>query len=200
MTGAASSVGRSGEGPRLLVVSDVHGNLAALDAVLREPHEGLICLGDIVGYGPEPAGCVDRIRDECAIVVQGNHDRGFADGVPVRSSAAFRWLAAATAPIAERQLDANPGSVGQPKDGDWRAAYAVVDRDGGIALRRCPYDVERTVRGLRQAGIAAAAVDALAALLRTGAVQGHESAAGKTGAPYTRRPDHGLAGRGPNAP
>jgi predicted phosphodiesterase len=47
---------------RTLILADVHGNLAALDAVLAEPHDALICLGDLVGSGPEPGACVGRIR------------------------------------------------------------------------------------------------------------------------------------------
>ena len=39
---------------RTLVISDVHGNLAALQAVLADPHDAVICLGDVVGYGPNP--------------------------------------------------------------------------------------------------------------------------------------------------
>src|SRR5712691_369330 len=47
---------------RTLIVSDVHGNWAALDAVLAEPHDAAICLGDLVGYGPEPHACVAWAR------------------------------------------------------------------------------------------------------------------------------------------
>lgn len=42
----------------MLVLSDIHGNLVALDAVVAEPHDVVVCLGDLVGYGPEPAACV----------------------------------------------------------------------------------------------------------------------------------------------
>jgi protein phosphatase len=61
----------------------------------------------------------------------------------------------------------NPGSVGQPKDGDPRAAYAVAT-DGTIVLERVAYDIERTIAGLEAGGVAPAAVEALATLLRTG--------------------------------
>jgi len=62
---------------QLGIISDVHANLPALDAVLDDmpPVDTLVCLGDIVGYNPYPAGCVERIRSECDVVIQGNHDR-----------------------------------------------------------------------------------------------------------------------------
>jgi diadenosine tetraphosphatase ApaH/serine/threonine PP2A family protein phosphatase len=58
------------------IVSDIHSNLEALDAVLAriEPEQKLLALGDIVGYGPNPNECVDRIRSRAAACVMGNHD------------------------------------------------------------------------------------------------------------------------------
>jgi diadenosine tetraphosphatase ApaH/serine/threonine PP2A family protein phosphatase len=64
----------------------------------------------------------------------------------------------------------NPGSVGQPKDGDPRAAFAVLD-DGRERLCRATYPVELTIDSLRSAGISAAALAALGSILRTGAVR-----------------------------
>ena len=64
------------------VVSDVHANLAALEAVLRyfdaEHVERVICLGDIVGYHAHPNECVAQIRERCDLVLAGNHDRAVA--------------------------------------------------------------------------------------------------------------------------
>ena len=50
--------------PRYAVLSDVHSNIEALDAALAltRPDDKLLCLGDIVGYGPNPNECVDRIK------------------------------------------------------------------------------------------------------------------------------------------
>ncbi len=90
---------------RTLILADVHGNPAALDAVLAEPHEALICLGDLVGSGPEPGACVDRIRSAGATVVQGNHDRAIAQHEPPGGPEPFRSLAEATISIAYAQLD-----------------------------------------------------------------------------------------------
>ena len=227
---------------RCLIVSDIHANYAALRVVLAEPHDVLICLGDIVGYGPHPAACVRELRDRFAVAIQGNHDRALTDGQPPRCRAQFRWLADATAPIGREQVlhhelewlralpawewmvldhmrflgvhatpsdplyrylgpdpkawarevtgidvDAllvghthvqfdiragatrvvNPGSVGQPKDGDPRAAYAVIE-NGGVSLHRVEYDVAETVAALRASGADPTAVAQLVELLRTG--------------------------------
>ena len=60
------------------VVSDIHGNLDALDAVLADiDHrqiDQIYCLGDIVGYGPDPTHCVDRVMERCEWAMMGNHD------------------------------------------------------------------------------------------------------------------------------
>jgi diadenosine tetraphosphatase ApaH/serine/threonine PP2A family protein phosphatase len=61
---------------RYAVVSDVHGNLDALEAAFATIREddALLCLGDIVGYGPQPNECVERIRARATATVLGNHD------------------------------------------------------------------------------------------------------------------------------
>lgn len=61
---------------RYAIVSDVHSNIEALDAALSlvRDEDGLLCLGDIVGYGPNPNECVERIRARATATVLGNHD------------------------------------------------------------------------------------------------------------------------------
>jgi predicted phosphodiesterase len=65
---------------RIALLSDVHGNLPALDAVLESIRRAgireLYCLGDLVGYGPDPAGVIDRIRALGVITIQGTYDDG----------------------------------------------------------------------------------------------------------------------------
>jgi putative phosphoesterase len=61
----------------------------------------------------------------------------------------------------------NPGSVGQPRDGDPRAAYAIVE-DGVVHLRRVEYDIDRTLRQMREAGIEPWAVALTEEVLRSG--------------------------------
>jgi putative phosphoesterase len=65
---------------RLGVISDVHGNRVALDAVFDEMPavDRLVCAGDVVGYNPWPAECVTAIRERSVPTVMGNHDRAVA--------------------------------------------------------------------------------------------------------------------------
>jgi len=62
------------------VISDIHGNAAALKRVLADIEsrgiENIVCLGDIVGYGPEPLECVDLVQERCQWALMGNHDFG----------------------------------------------------------------------------------------------------------------------------
>ena len=75
----------------MLVVSDIHANTAALEAVLRDADgawEGLLCLGDITGYGPDPEECVAAVtglagRTGTAFALTGNHDAALTGGVPL---------------------------------------------------------------------------------------------------------------------
>jgi predicted phosphodiesterase len=63
---------------RYLIVSDLHANLEALNAVVRQAagrYDQAICCGDLVGYGADPNPVTDWVRANCAIVVRGNHDR-----------------------------------------------------------------------------------------------------------------------------
>lgn len=65
---------------RVAVFADVHGNYEALDAVLKaityDSPDLSICLGDMVGYGPDPARCIERMRSEGIQCLAGNHDHG----------------------------------------------------------------------------------------------------------------------------
>ena len=64
---------------RYAVISDVHGNLEALRAVLDDIRtkntDGIIFLGDAVGYGPNPNECVELLKESCRVLLAGNHDR-----------------------------------------------------------------------------------------------------------------------------
>jgi len=64
---------------RILVLSDIHGNLPALQSVLQDAGEvdAVWCLGDLVGYGPYPNECIELIREQKDLLcVMGNHDAG----------------------------------------------------------------------------------------------------------------------------
>ena len=72
---------------RVLVLSDIHANLAALDQVLahaRDAYDEIWCLGDVVGYGPRPNECVERVRDAAALCVPGNHDLAVLDKLDIQ--------------------------------------------------------------------------------------------------------------------
>ncbi|MFM8735695.1 MAG: metallophosphoesterase family protein [Pirellulales bacterium] len=80
------------------IISDVHGNLEALHAVLedidRERVDTITCLGDVVGYGPNPCECAALVRDRCGVVILGNHDQGALfdpDGFNSGAERAIRW-------------------------------------------------------------------------------------------------------------
>lgn len=70
---------------QLGLLSDIHGNRIALEAVLDHmpPVDGFVCAGDVVGYNPWPAECVATVRERAIPTVQGNHDRAVAaDAAP----------------------------------------------------------------------------------------------------------------------
>ncbi len=73
----------------LRVISDVHSNLPALDAVLSHPDgtaaDATACLGDVVGYGADPAPCIAMVRGACDPVLAGNHDLGAGGVEPIGS-------------------------------------------------------------------------------------------------------------------
>jgi|WetSurMetagenome_2_1015567.scaffolds.fasta_scaffold209553_2 predicted phosphodiesterase len=72
---------------RIAIISDIHSNLAALDrafSIIDTRNVGrIVCLGDIVGYGPFPNACVELVRKHCDAVVMGNHDAGVVGNVPL---------------------------------------------------------------------------------------------------------------------
>lgn len=66
------------------VISDIHGNLEALQAVLAEIDRRqitrVLCLGDVVGYGPDPETCVDQVMARCDLYLCGNHEHAMLHG------------------------------------------------------------------------------------------------------------------------
>jgi predicted phosphodiesterase len=85
---------------RVAVVSDIHGNRHALEAVLLEVRDARVqemwCLGDLVGYGAEPDACVELVREHAAICLAGNHDLAVTGELPLDefsrgASLAARW-------------------------------------------------------------------------------------------------------------
>ncbi|MEM5776432.1 MAG: metallophosphoesterase family protein, partial [Anaerolineaceae bacterium] len=75
---------------RALVISDIHANLPALEAVLADAaeqgYDAAWCLGDLVGYGPCPNECIDTIRDLPDLVcLMGNHDAAMLGRIDIDS-------------------------------------------------------------------------------------------------------------------
>ena len=209
---------------RVALLSDVHGNEVALSTVLDDLPEvdRVVCAGDVVGYNPWPAACVETVRDRGIPTVVGNHDRAVANDTGFR----FNDMAAAGVDYARAELDddqigwleglprdrtladgrlcvvhdhperqdhytmpdefdpsllaaagdpdvlvlghthvqhhetfaegvvVNPGSVGQPRDGDPRAAYAVVDLDDlSVTQHRVSYDIDAVDDAVSEAGL-----------------------------------------------
>ena len=90
---------------RIAFFSDVHGNLEALKAALADMEEmgvqDKFCLGDIVGYGPDPAKCLKMVRDIGCPILLGNHDEGC---VALAPDSSFNTYALAALEHAQRQL------------------------------------------------------------------------------------------------
>ena len=210
------------------LISDVHANLPALETVLDDMPavDRIYCAGDVVGYNPWPAECVERVRDVAAATVRGNHDRTVESPERYRANrmaeaglerakaslsadqrewvgdlprtetfAGDRYLLVHSHPAAEREdayvypdefptlgrhleeydgivlghthvqgvrdvaggFVCNPRSVGQPRDGDPRAGYAVLDTkaDGtdAVETHRVEYDVDRVAEAVREADL-----------------------------------------------
>jgi predicted phosphodiesterase len=108
------------------VISDVHGNLEALEAVLDDIRKrktgATIFLGDAVGYGPDPNECVELLKENCRIMLAGNHDRaatGLADIEHFNeyAKAAIFWTREVLTEDNRKYLDALPVNVQMKKEG-----------------------------------------------------------------------------------
>ncbi len=82
---------------RILVVSDIHANWAAL-AAITQPFDVCLCLGDLVDYGPDPAPCVRWAMTHATYAIRGNHDHGVAQGIPVNGATGYRYLTQVSRP------------------------------------------------------------------------------------------------------
>ena len=241
---------------KALIVSDVHSNLEAFtsvieDALARSGFDEIWSLGDLVGYGPDPAAVIDLIREHEHRAVSGNHDlasigRLSLEAFNQHAAAANTWTAqaldedqirflrdqplsleideftmvhgsprdpiweyvvserAAVAcfnhfdtywclvghshipficrraegqrsvrffapqygapyPMEDQRLIVNPGGLGQPRDGDPRAAYAVYDSgEETVTHYRVEYDITTTQRKMRSHGLPEFLIDRLA--------------------------------------
>jgi putative phosphoesterase len=82
---------------RLLLLSDIHGNIEALNAILDNvQYDQAICMGDLVDYGPDPLAVIDWIRDNRIPTVRGNHDNAVALHVDCGCGYEYKHLSEAT--------------------------------------------------------------------------------------------------------
>ena len=100
---------------RIAVLSDIHSNLVALDAVLASVGtiDVVWHLGDVVGYGPEPDGVVERLAEIGAVGVRGNHDAAAVGGEEVEyfnvdARTAIEWTRRVIRPATRVRLAALP--------------------------------------------------------------------------------------------
>jgi predicted phosphodiesterase len=224
------------------VISDIHGNLHALESVLRsveaESPDEVWCLGDLVGYGPQPNRCCELVAERADVCLIGNHDLGVLGRIDLEdfspdAAASARWTADVLEDEPRRYLESlspeaaleraelfhasprdpvweyvlapevaflsleatekplvlvghshvalrfgaeelllalgeegsevdlssqrwllNPGSVGQPRDGNARAAWLLLDFEAQTAAyRRVEYPVEKTQAEIRERGL-----------------------------------------------
>ncbi len=230
---------------RYAILADIHANLAAFEAVLEDIEgkggvDELWCLGDIVGYGPDPSKCLELLKKHSPVCLAGNHDLGAIGKLDLSyfnpaAAAACEWTSGQLSPsdiqylenlpltltrgdfylvhgspaepvleyvmttgvaarnfsffdspfclvghthipMAFKQAGAgcssnmlsaniglvlgahrmiiNPGGVGQPRDGDPRASYAVYESEGSVLrLYRVPYDIDSTQEKMVRAGL-----------------------------------------------
>ena len=126
---------------RLAVLSDIHGNLAALEAVVAAlaPFDAVWQLGDIVGYGPQPDEVIERLRVLGAGGVRGNHDAAALRRLDVSlfnddARAAIEWTAGALGADGQRYLQQLPDRTvdndftlvhGSPRDPTWEYVYST---------------------------------------------------------------------------
>jgi len=108
------------------VISDIHGNLEALEAVLRDVPDGveeIYCLGDVIGYGANPNECCDLVRAYGMPVISGNHDLAVAD--PSTDLSWFNPVAAAAIEWTRVQLTRDNGDF-------LRARPRMLQREGTL--------------------------------------------------------------------
>jgi protein phosphatase len=81
---------------KIAVISDIHANLAALEAFPEKDCDQLWCIGDLVDYGPKPREVIHWVKDNASLAVRGNHDHAVGFAVDPKCSPPYKHLAAET--------------------------------------------------------------------------------------------------------
>jgi predicted phosphodiesterase len=142
---------------RVAVLSDIHANLDALEAVLAAVPsvDAVWHLGDVVGYGPDPDAVVDRLRGLGATGVRGNHDAAAVGGREIEhfnvdARRAMEWTRSAIAPATADWLAALPERLesgdwtlvhGSPRDPIWEYVTTTPVARAAIAALATPFGV-----------------------------------------------------------
>ena len=140
---------------RVGVIADIHSNLEALEAVLAAANdvEEIWCLGDTVGYGPNPNECVELVRDRAAICVAGNHDWAALGKISTvdfnqEAAAAAQWTSRQLGPKNREFLESLPLKVekdsftivhGSPRDPIWEYVLYSSTAEINTHYFRTPY-------------------------------------------------------------
>jgi predicted phosphodiesterase len=139
---------------RIAVLSDIHANIVALNAVLSDAGsvDAIWHLGDVVGYGPEPDAVVDRLREIGALGVRGNHDAAACGGPEIEwfnpdAKRAMEWTRAAISPATVAWLTALPERLvhdgtelvhGSPRDPIWEYVTTTAVAVANISILAAP--------------------------------------------------------------
>jgi len=116
---------------RIAIVSDIHGNRHAFEAVLDQIEESaceeMWCLGDLVGYGADPDACVELARRHATVCLAGNHDLGVIGALPLEqfsrgAALAARWTQETIAPETREYLERLEPSNGDEAVGLYHAS------------------------------------------------------------------------------
>src|SRR5438128_732962 len=139
---------------RVAIFSDVHANLEALEAVLTDAHEHkcthFVCLGDVVGNNLDAAASFTYQHTTVCFFGHTHVPMVFIrDDNGVRQERTEHLRIEMT-----KKYFINTGSVGQPRDGNWRAAYCVYDIDNHIVEQlRAKYDLATAQKKIIKAGL-----------------------------------------------
>ena len=136
---------------RILVIADVHANLAAFEAVIAAANQlggfdKVWCLGDVVGYGAQPEACVEIVRERCEVCLAGNHDLAVLGGLDVSSfsetaAVAVEWTREQTGAAALEFLRGlEPATArsgiglfhGSPRDPVWEYVLSLEQAMAGL--------------------------------------------------------------------
>ena len=104
---------------RIAIISDIHANLAALESI-REPYDFLLCLGDLVDYGPQPREVIHWVRERALRMVRGNHDHALASEADCRCAPVMREASVTTRQWHSRLLS--------PEDKEYLHDLPITDR------------------------------------------------------------------------